>query len=394
MSKQSISPRDIIQKAFPGIPAKEAKDMVELGKVLSYDPEIVLCREGAIEDTFYIILEGDVRVTKVINHDEDRLLKHLLPGDFFGEMGLIHNAPRGASVTTTVPTTVLCIHKSDFDRMLRRSSSVSMAMVREVSRRLRENDEMAIEDLRLKAGELAAAYQRLAQEEFARREFLTSIAHELRTPLTAASGFLEMARKRMLDGEAMDMALDTVSRNVQQIVSLVNDILFLQEVELVLPELHPTDLGTVVSNAVNSLRENATQNSVRVLVDIQPNIPLVCGHFKSLERAMVMVLDNAIKFSPDGGDVNVLVAQIGTDVCVSVTDHGVGIPRETIPHIFDRFFHIEEVGDELFGGLGLGLAITRQVIEQHGGRIEVESKINAGSTFKLYFSTKVECEEL
>ena len=86
-----------------------------------------------------------------------------------------------------------------------------MAMVREVSRRLRENDEMAIEDLRLKAGELAAAYQRLAQEEFARREFLTSIAHELRTPLTAASGFLEMARKSMLDGESLNMALDTVS---------------------------------------------------------------------------------------------------------------------------------------------------------------------------------------
>jgi len=394
MSKLSISPKDIIQKAFPGIPAKEAKEMAELGEVLSFDAETILCREGAIEDTFYIILDGDVRVTKVIDHDEDRLLKHLQPGDFFGEMGLIHNAPRGASVTTTIPTIVLCIHKSDFDGMLRRSSSVSMAMVREVSRRLRENDEMAIEDLRLKAGELAAAYQRLAQEEFARREFLTSIAHELRTPLTAAGGFLEMARKKMLDVEAMDMALDTVSRNVQQIVSLVNDILFLQEVELVLPELHPTDLGTVASNAINVLREKANQNGVRILMDIQPHLPQVCGHFKSLERAMVMVLDNAIKFSPDGGDVNVLVDQNGEYVCVSVTDHGIGIPKDAMPHIFDRFFHIEEVGDELFGGLGLGLAITRQVIEQHGGKIEVESRVSEGSTFKLYLSTRVECDEL
>jgi signal transduction histidine kinase len=104
-----------------------------------------------------------------------------------------------------------------------------MAMVREVSRRLRENDEMTIEDLRLKAGELAYAYQRLAQEEFARREFLSSIAHELRTPLTAASGFLEMARKKMLEGDALDMAIETVSRNVQQMQPLLISTSFSSE---------------------------------------------------------------------------------------------------------------------------------------------------------------------
>ena len=394
MTQQTLSPEDILQRAFPGIPAKEAREMADLGEVTSYGAGVTLCREGAVEDTFYILLEGDVEVTKVIQHDQSRLLKHLRPGDFFGEMGLIHNAPRGASVTTTLPTTVLCIHKPDFDRLLHRSSSVSMAMVREVSRRLRENDEMAIEDLRLKAGELAAAYQRLAQEEFARREFLTSIAHELRTPLTAAGGFLEMARKKMLEGEALDMAIDTVSRNVQQIVSLVNDILFLQEVELVLPELHPTDLGKVVMSAIDVVRDKADQSAVRFRLEITPGLPQVCGHFKSLERAVVMVLDNAVKFSPDGGDVYVSVSQVDEYVCVAIEDHGVGIPEDSLPHIFDRFFHIEEMGDDLFGGLGLGLAITRQVLEQHGGKIEVQSKVDVGSTFKLYLSTRVECEEL
>ncbi len=355
---------------------------------------IILCREGVRENTFYILLAGEVKVTKVIHHEQDRLLKHLHPGDFFGEMGLIHNAPRAASVTTTKSTTVLCINKSDFDKLLQRSSSVSMAMVREVSRRLRENDEMTIEDLRLKAGELAAAYQRLAQEEFARREFLTSIAHELRTPLTAAGGFLEMARNKMLEGEALEMAIDTVSRNVGQIVSLVNDILFLQEVELVLPELHPTDMGKVVSTAVEVVREKADLNQVRLLLDIQPDLPLVCGHYKSLERATVMVLDNAVKFSLNGGDVAISVDENDEYVYVTIRDEGIGIPQAALPNIFERFYHVEEFGDELFGGLGLGLAITRQVIEQHGGKIEVESMPNEGSTFRLYLSTQVECKEL
>jgi signal transduction histidine kinase len=288
---------------------------------------------------------------------------------------------------------VLCITKSDFENLLQQSSSVSMSMVREVSRRLRENDEMAIEDLRIKAGELAAAYQRLAQEEFARREFLSSVAHELRTPLTAASGFLEMARQKMIDGEALDLAIDTVSRNVQQIVSLVNDILFLQEVELVLPEMHPTDMGKVVTAAVDIMQERADISRVRLLVDISPDLPQVCGHYKSLERAAVMVLDNAVKFTPHGGNIYISVGEDGEYVCVTIRDEGVGIPEVALPHIFDRFFHVEEVGEELFGGLGLGLAITRQVIEQHGGRIEVESKEGEGSTFRLYLSTQVECQE-
>ncbi len=269
-----------------------------------------------------------------------------------------------------------------------------MAMVREVSRRLRENDEMTIEDLRLKAGELALAYQRLAQEEFARREFLTSVAHELRTPLTAASGFLEMVRKKMLDGEALDMAVDTVSRNVQQIVSLVNDILFLQEVELVLPELHPTDMGMVATAAMGMIQEKADQLRVRLLLNIEPGLPLVCGHVKSLERAVAMVLDNAVKFSLEGGDVHISVDDVGDYICVTIKDEGVGIPEAALPQIFDRFFHVEPIGDELFGGLGLGLAITRQVIEQHGGKIEVESHKGDGSTFRLFLSTEVECEEL
>lgn len=394
MSSHLKDPREILQHAFPDIPAREAEDMVSIGEVNQHQPGVVLCKEGAIEDSFYIILDGQVEVTKVINEEEQRLLKYLAPGEFFGEMGLIHNAPRAATVRTTHPTTVLCIHKTAFDRLLRRSSSVSMAMVREVSRRLRENDEMAIEDLRLKAGELAEAYQRLAQEEFARREFLTSIAHELRTPLTAASGFLEMARNAMLEGPSLKMALDTVSRNVQQIVSLVNDILFLQEVELVLPELHPTDMARVVNSAADVIRERLMNTDIRLAIEIDPDIPLVPGHFKSLERALVMVLDNAIKFSPHGGEVTVTVNGDAQGVKVAVRDQGVGIPSDAIPHIFDRFFHIEEIGDDLFGGLGLGLAITRQVVEQHGGMIEVASQLGQGSIFTITLLVEPRLPEL
>jgi signal transduction histidine kinase len=383
MTEPQFDARDILHKAFPGIPPAEAEKMVSIAETQSFKPGVVLCVEGAFEDTFYIILDGCVRVTKVINDDEDRLLKDLGPGDFFGEMGLIHNAPRAATVTTIKPTTVLCIHKKEFEQILQISSSVSLAMVKEVSRRLRENDEMAIEDLRLKARELAAAYHRLAQEDFARREFLTTIAHELRTPLTSASGFLQIARHSKMEDTKRHEALAIVARNLQHIISLVNDILFLQEVELVMPEMHIQNVGEIVQSAMERMSQFAEKRKVQLVFSLEPELPKVRAHFNSLEKAVSKVVDNAIKFSPEGGKVQILVIVDDREIQIRVADQGVGIPEHVLPHIFDRFTRMEEIDDELYGGLGLGLAITKQVIDQHDGRIDVESEVGNGSIFTI-----------
>ena len=138
-------------------------------------------------------------------------------------------------MVTTENTTVLEIYKEDFTRLVERSSIVSLAMAREVSRRLTQNDTMAIEDLRLKAKELAEAYQQLTEQEYARSEFLSTIAHELRTPLTTTNGFLQIIRMGMLQGEALNSALDLMARNLDDITKLTNDILFMQEMELTFP---------------------------------------------------------------------------------------------------------------------------------------------------------------
>ncbi|MEW6093277.1 MAG: cyclic nucleotide-binding domain-containing protein, partial [Chloroflexota bacterium] len=186
------APSKIIPHAFPGISPGEVSELINNSQLKNYPPDTVLCRENAVEDTFYLILEGEVEVTKIINNTEKRLLKKLGAGDFFGEMALIHDAPRAATVRTLTPLIALEINKESFARVLRNSSSISLAMVREISRRLRENDEMAIDDLRLRASELAEAYQKMAEMEAARREFLTNVSHQLRTPLMAAGGFLQM----------------------------------------------------------------------------------------------------------------------------------------------------------------------------------------------------------
>ena len=377
------APSKIIPRAFPGIKPDEIEDLIAHSQVRAYPPGAVLCRENATEDRFYMILEGEVEITKVINNDEVRLLKTLGAGDFFGEMALIHNAPRAATVTAKSALTTLELDKTAFDRVLRNSNSIAMAMVSEISNRLRSNDQLAVDDLRMRAGELAEAYQKLAEQDLARREFLTNIAHELRTPLMVASGYLQMLQRGIVSGEQLAAGVDAVVRNVQRITTLVNDILFLQEMDLVLPEFQAVDMHEVAQRVVDKYAEVA----IKLLVDLRliptPRLSPVSGDSKSLERALMALVDNALKFSPKGGGVEIRLSEQDDSILVAVEDHGIGIAKENMPRIFDRFYHLEKHEDDLFGGIGLGLAIIRQVIEQHQGRLDVVSEPGKGSTFTM-----------
>ena len=377
------APSRIIPRAFPGIKPHEIEELIANSSVCSYEPGTILCRENAVEDRFYMILEGEAEVSKSINNSEARLLKTLHAGDFFGEMALIHNAARAATVTVKTALTTLELDKASFNRSLHNSSSIAMAMVSEISNRLRQNDQMAVDDLRMRASELAEAYQKLAEQELARREFLSNVAHELRTPLMVAGGYLQMLQKGIMNGDQLTAGLDTVARNVQQINALVNDILFLQEMDLVLPDFQALDMNEIARQVVDKYVDKAKEREIKLRLRLSPGLPPVSGDTKSLERALMALVDNAIKFSPRGGDVEVRLSSHADKVLVVVEDHGIGIPKENIPHIFDRFYHLERIGDDIFGGLGLGLAITRQVIEQHHGSLTTSSEPNKGSTFTI-----------
>ena len=256
-------------------------------------------------------------------------------------------------------------------------------MVSEISNRLRSNDQLAVDDLRMRASELAEAYQKLAEQELARREFLTNVAHELRTPLMVATGYLQMLQNGVMHGEQLSAGIETVARNVTQIATLVNDILFLQEMDLVLPEFQNVDMNEVVRAVTDKYNLKASERGITLRFKPNPGLSPVSGDSKSLERALMGLVDNAIKFSPKGGDVEIKLSDKDDAVLLAVSDHGIGIPKENLSRIFDRFYHLERHEDNLFSGIGLGLAITRQVIEQHHGKLDVVSEPGKGTTFTM-----------
>src|SRR5688500_2791489 len=148
------APSKIIPRAFPGTKPREIEELTASSQVRSYLPGEILCHEDVVEERFYMILEGDVEGTKNINNDEAHLLKTLGAGDFFGEMALIHNSARAATVRAKTPLTTLELDKAGFERVLRNSTRIAMAMVSEISNRQRQTAQMDADDLRTRRSHL------------------------------------------------------------------------------------------------------------------------------------------------------------------------------------------------------------------------------------------------
>ena len=152
---------------------------------------------------------------------------------------------------------------------------------------------------------------------------------------------------------------------------------------MILSDFEPVEVGGLIAAVVAEEQQHAKKMDVEIKVNVAPNLPVVPGDAKSLERALRAILNNAVKFSLGGGVVEIVVDHNPSYVWVSVKDQGIGIPEENHENIFKRFWRTEEHQGHLFGGVGLGLPIARQVIEQHEGSIQVQSKMGQGSIFTV-----------
>jgi signal transduction histidine kinase len=373
---------EILHQAFPGLGDEALAELAGVAELRTYPPGTILCHEGRAEETFYVIVSGRAEVSKYIQADMQRVLHRPGPGEFFGEIALVQEGPRTATVRTTEPTTVLEIGREAFMSVLNRSASMAVRIMLQVTSRLRDADQRAIADLRRKNVELAQAYAELAAQQKLRSEFLTTVAHELRTPLTAATGYLQLINSGTVPPMQAPQFLQTVAHNLDTVVHLVNNILLLQELELITPEFKPIEIGAVVLRAVEEMTERAAESGLTINTHIQRKLLQVMGDAGGLGRAIGALLDNAVKFSPEGGEINVRV-QASEAVRIEISDPGIGFPIEQLDDVCRPFTRIEGSGGHLFGGVGLGIPIAKQVVESHGGHIEIASEVNKGSTFTI-----------
>jgi PAS domain S-box-containing protein len=216
------------------------------------------------------------------------------------------------------------------------------------------------------------------QHERMREEFLARVAHELRTPLTALMGYAQLMQRRGAYSERM---METMNAQTQHLARLVDDMLEMTRIDagrLSLRRAH-TDLVTVAGEAIERVRVTARNTPITLATGESE----IVGMWDAARLGQVLynLLDNAIKYSPDGGEITVRVARDGGTARVSVTDQGVGVAPEEAPHLFEQFFRGTPTVERSIKGFGIGLSVCKELVEAHGGTIWVDSTPGAGSTF-------------
>jgi signal transduction histidine kinase len=239
--------------------------------------------------------------------------------------------------------------------------------------------------------ELRRLYRELEEASRHKSELLANMSHELRTPLNAIIGFSQVLRERMFGQLNAKQAeyVDDILSSGYHLLALIDDVLDLSKVEAGQLELHvaPFSLRDALEQGVVMVRERATENAVEVALRPLDGVDVVTGDERRVRQVIFNLLANAVKFSPEGGVVDVSAAQFNGEVRVSVVDRGPGIASDEQERIFEEF-HQTEAGLEQMEGTGLGLAVSKRLVELHGGRIWVEGELGKGSTFVFTLPTE------
>jgi signal transduction histidine kinase/ActR/RegA family two-component response regulator len=217
-------------------------------------------------------------------------------------------------------------------------------------------------------------------------EFLSTLSHELRTPLNAILGWSQILRARRTDEKIMHHALETIERNARSQVQLIDDLLDVSRIIMgkIRLNVHAVELLPVIESAMDTVRPAADAKNIRLQLVLDPAAGPVLGDSERLQQIVWNLLSNAIKFTPKGGRVQVGLKRINSHVEIVVTDTGQGISAEFLPYVFDRFRQADSSITRSFSGLGLGLAIVRQLVELHGGTVHAESLGEGqGATFTV-----------
>ena len=259
-----------------------------------------------------------------------------------------------------------------FNRMVLFTSVVWFASSRrKAEEKLREQSQL----LQVALEREQAARSQAESADRLKDEFLATVSHELRTPLSAILGWASMLNFSTLDPETTTNALAVIERNAKAQAKLVGDILDVSSIVTgkLRIEARPVELAKIIQSAVDTLRLAADAKTISLSVALDPAAGVVAGDPDRLQQIVWNLVANAIKFTPINGHADVRLERVNSDVVLTVSDDGIGILPEFLPHVFERFRQADASTTRKHGGLGLGLAIVRHLVELHGGTVSVES---------------------
>ena len=272
----------------------------------------------------------------------------------------------------TIDSAVEAMQKGAFDFL---PKPFTPDELRSITRRGMEKRKFVLETMTLRR-----------EKELLREQFAAIVSHELKSPLAAVQQHLYL-----LSGELSEQLTEDQKRRFERIQIRIKDLMNLihtwlraisVDIDTIKERFQPTSIPVVISKAVESVEQHAVRKDVTITTSISTDMQMVQGDEGTLTEAIVNILGNAIKYSPAGTQIDLTGNQVDNQVIINIADHGIGISKEDLPYIFDDFYTSSDKNKEERGS-GVGLALTKRIIEAHNGSISVDSELGQGSTFEL-----------
>ncbi len=346
----------------------------------------IVFREGDPPEHFYVVAQGAVAVWKNWGEPDAELLALHGPGQLFGEMALVDELPRSATVIVETGGDLLYLAGKDFRRFISENGNIALSIMKRLSSMVRRSNESFVEGLRRRNTELEQANDELraTQRELLRSERLSTlgkmsgmILHDLRNPLSVLRSHAEMMLMHLTDQERLSRGLQLIIREADRMNALANELLDYSRGEIRL------ETGIVTGEELlDGLRSTMTArlSGRDILLDLDSNLtqPLILDRDRML-RALVNLVENSRKAIGKHGRISVEIEERAASVRILVRDTGRGMSQKTLEHIFEPFYSAEHSG-----GTGLGMVIVRNVVEAHDGTIQVESTPGEGTTVTIH----------
>jgi signal transduction histidine kinase len=368
------------------------------------DPQARFCKHCGVDLALAAVLvERDVTVPQEVQIEGQIAPELLVPrlGDYMIENGIIkeqdlqqalsfqkERANQGKSILIGQALLELgLIDRETLDQVITKQILQLQFVLSETNRRLEKRVQERTHDLQ-------QALDRLAELNQLKSNFLANISHELRTPLTHIKGYVDLmvvGGMGPLSAEQME-AMDVIQRAEARLERLIEDLIQFSlaaqgELSII---LQPVDLNMLIDRVVTAMKQKARIRQISLITHLSPHLPAVQADEEKINWVLMHLLDNALKFTQQGGEVQINTLVDGNTARVAVVDNGIGIPKERLFEIFEPFHQLDSSSTRKFGGTGLGLAMVRRILDGHRTKIEAHSIVGKGSRFEfsLPFATK------
>ncbi|MGA2750760.1 MAG: cyclic nucleotide-binding domain-containing protein [Verrucomicrobiota bacterium] len=351
-------------KLFRDLTPDELGQLRRVTREINYAAKETIFKEGDAGDGVYFVKEGSAQICAVVGHADSKALSRVTPGDLFGEMAVMDNENRSATVTAEEPTTVYFIARSDLLDLVERIPRLSGALVKEITRRLRDFNRQYVREV-LESERLALVGR-----------FANSIVHDLKNPLNIIGISSDMACMPSATNESRQLAKVRIRKQVERINNMVNELLEFAQGAHTNFVLAQVDYKTFVEQLIEEIQPEVAIKSVKIEYVNAPPSTLVRINPQRLSRVFHNLIGNAADAMSGGGTIKASFSRSETEIFTELEDSGKGIAPQILDRLFQAFATYGKAN-----GTGLGLSICKKIVQDHKGRIYARNVPNGGAVF-------------